>query len=669
MRSAVTYEMLAGEPPFTASNPQAVLAKVITDRAPSLMLTRELVPPHISAAVDKGLAKLPADRFGSAAEFSNALSDARIMSGLSLPHQRAAASRWSHLPAVAALGVALAAVAWGASRRSAPAPSVYDVALPDSAPLAFRYTRNLSISPDGGFIIYSGASSDSARSQLWYRGLLDATSRAIPGTEEGFEPNISPDGRWVLFATESHLKIASLATSDAPRILGEHRDPIATRWVSATRFFLIDDDGNTLRWFDPQVGETSSSSVYYCISPEWLEASESLLCGGGGQKFARVVRPGSTVSTLRIAANAGGGLVTGAQFRVIDERYLVYMSIEGELRAASFDAASRTVGRSVTLVSGIRREAYRGDGQWAVAPNGTLVYALGDNAEVGHLVRARNRSIERLPLEPAAFLRYDMSPDGRRIAAVLQGPNGHELRIYDARDGRYQPWIRSPEIGHAIWSPRSDRLAVSVWHDSLRGALMVGSPDASSPPDTLVVDVGLNAMSWRSDSLLIGNTFSDNRLVWQVLVGRKPARLDTILHDAVFPDLSHDGRLLSYAPSTTTGVLVTTFPPSARRIHVSPSGGEPHWVTSRRLRYRAGGYASTSWHEVDIDPTKADAVSPPRLVHTDPRFSDTPGWSQRTTSAGDLIYVQTSARTSASYVRVVPNWVSQMKRVVDETKR
>src|SRR6188472_873437 len=69
----MTYEMLVGEPPFTGPTAQAIIAKVMTSEPASLMAQRKSVPPAVEDAVLTALAKLPADRFGTAAEFSAAL--------------------------------------------------------------------------------------------------------------------------------------------------------------------------------------------------------------------------------------------------------------------------------------------------------------------------------------------------------------------------------------------------------------------------------------------------------------------------------------------------------------------------------------------------------------------------------------------------------------------
>jgi serine/threonine-protein kinase len=72
--ACVLYEMLAGDPPFTASNPRAVLARHLTDPAPPVTTVRPGVSEPVAAAIAKALEKAPADRFDSAKAFSVALS-------------------------------------------------------------------------------------------------------------------------------------------------------------------------------------------------------------------------------------------------------------------------------------------------------------------------------------------------------------------------------------------------------------------------------------------------------------------------------------------------------------------------------------------------------------------------------------------------------------------
>ncbi|TFH66391.1 MAG: hypothetical protein E4G90_03810 [Gemmatimonadales bacterium] len=69
----VLFEMLAGEPPFTGSTPAAVLARQVQGRLPSLDIVRPNLPNGLVEAVEKALAKVPADRHQTAAGFLHAV--------------------------------------------------------------------------------------------------------------------------------------------------------------------------------------------------------------------------------------------------------------------------------------------------------------------------------------------------------------------------------------------------------------------------------------------------------------------------------------------------------------------------------------------------------------------------------------------------------------------
>ncbi len=73
--ACVTYEMLAGDPPFVASNAQAVMAKHVTDPAPPITTIRPNVTPSIVRALTRALNKMPADRHDSAGGFAVGLTD------------------------------------------------------------------------------------------------------------------------------------------------------------------------------------------------------------------------------------------------------------------------------------------------------------------------------------------------------------------------------------------------------------------------------------------------------------------------------------------------------------------------------------------------------------------------------------------------------------------
>ncbi|MEO7713733.1 MAG: protein kinase [Gemmatimonadaceae bacterium] len=69
----VLYEALAGEPPHLGASAQAILAKRLSEPAPRLSVLRESVPDAVESAIGRALARAPADRFSTAAQFVQAL--------------------------------------------------------------------------------------------------------------------------------------------------------------------------------------------------------------------------------------------------------------------------------------------------------------------------------------------------------------------------------------------------------------------------------------------------------------------------------------------------------------------------------------------------------------------------------------------------------------------
>ena len=70
---AVCYEMLAGEPPFSAPTQQAIVAKILTTDAPSVRVLRPDLSPAIDAILARALRRVPAERWRSAGEMAHAL--------------------------------------------------------------------------------------------------------------------------------------------------------------------------------------------------------------------------------------------------------------------------------------------------------------------------------------------------------------------------------------------------------------------------------------------------------------------------------------------------------------------------------------------------------------------------------------------------------------------
>ena len=69
----MVYEMLSGSAPFTGSTAQAVITKRFTETPPSIRAARSTVPEAVDTAVSRSLARVPAERYATAAQFGQAL--------------------------------------------------------------------------------------------------------------------------------------------------------------------------------------------------------------------------------------------------------------------------------------------------------------------------------------------------------------------------------------------------------------------------------------------------------------------------------------------------------------------------------------------------------------------------------------------------------------------
>jgi serine/threonine-protein kinase len=118
--ACVCYEMLSGEPVYSGSTAQSVIAKHLSGAIPHLSTVRN-VPGSVDRAVTRALAKAPADRFPTARAFADALTEPA--------HPRGRASGARRRPAVVAAVVAVLLVAialggaevWVRTHRGAPA--------------------------------------------------------------------------------------------------------------------------------------------------------------------------------------------------------------------------------------------------------------------------------------------------------------------------------------------------------------------------------------------------------------------------------------------------------------------------------------------------------------------------------------------------------------------
>jgi serine/threonine-protein kinase len=121
----VAFEMLVGEPPFTGPTPVAVTARKLTEPVPRIGVVRD-VPGAVEDAIQKSLARVPADRFAAPEQFSAALTSAFTGGQVHDSRERPAPRRTGPLMGLAALIVVVTGAlgVWWATSSEVEAPAV-----------------------------------------------------------------------------------------------------------------------------------------------------------------------------------------------------------------------------------------------------------------------------------------------------------------------------------------------------------------------------------------------------------------------------------------------------------------------------------------------------------------------------------------------------------------
>ncbi len=229
---AVMYEMLTGEPPHSGATVQAVIAKLMTERPTAIRTVRETVSPELEATVSRALAKVPADRWTSAADFSRALESA----GRPVPPARPVPPVRLDRRILIGGALVLAAVVAGAfalAGRNGARPSARGLAEPIRT--QFTFSGDVfapSISPDGRRIAFVRQLCDSVgicNESLIVQDLGGAGALTLlEGWASLYFVQWSSDGRWLLaLGTDPS---ARFGTFILPSLGGPHRyvGPVAS---------------------------------------------------------------------------------------------------------------------------------------------------------------------------------------------------------------------------------------------------------------------------------------------------------------------------------------------------------------------------------------------------------------------------------------------------------
>ena len=585
------------------------------------------IPEGLRQIIGHCLEKDPARRFQSAADVAfalRALSGGSTTSGQSVQH-RSGGGRRMRLVAVAAaaasgrrawaaivllVAAAAAAGAWITRPPPALAPRQFTMVTEDGAP-----PTAAAISPDGRYVAYATAQ------RVWLRRLSDATARAVAGSDEPRSVFWSPDSAWLGFQAQGQLwKVPAM--SDSPpvaiaRVPADFTQLGGATWLQDGRIVFV----------------TGSSGLYEVASTGGearlvldVDASKdadfhhvSALPGGRSVVFVTHPTDASAPYVLEVFDGStrrsllkGDGIGTP---QYASSGHLLYATARG-LWAVPFDVSDpRIAGEPVLL----QADGYAP----SVAADGTLVLlpaALGAQQQLVWLERS-GLSGEPLSRESGGMRDIRLSPDGRRAAATVTTGGNPELWVFDTTrlDERRLTFDPAPDTRPA-WVADGKGIAYICGN-----GLCTMSLDGAVRPQTLFPDNVLQVSATSDGAHLLLARRAEDSLADLFVVD---TRSDGVAVAAATPrpliagprvqgqaDVSPDGRYVAYQ-SNESGrfeIYVARFPSGEGKWDVSRGTGTmPRWSAAGDRLFFVDNLSRIV--EVDVKLTPSFSAGPRRVA-------------------------------------------------------
>jgi eukaryotic-like serine/threonine-protein kinase len=376
----VLYEMATGKRPFDGKTQASVVAAILATEPPPISTLVPLTPPAFERLVKTCVAKDPDERWQTAHDVKLQLqwiaeggSQAGIAAPVSTHRKHRERTAW----AVAAVFVLVSLVAAVAYWRASSAPQSVvrtSILLPEKTQFTLMGRNGVpAISPDGTKVAYVAVRE--GQRYIWLRNLNSIDAKPIQGTEEGFAPFWSPDGRYLAFFSQGKLKKLAIS-GGAPEAICDADDTRGGSWGSkdvivfaANRFsalFSVPASGG----IPVQVTELGQS-----LSHRWPHFLSD------GEHFLFVTTPTGSVSNL---SNIQLGSIKDKTSKlVLDSGYnldlsngQIFFMRDGVLNAQSFDEKrGQVTGEAVPIASDVQVDSLYSNALFSVSQSGMMVYA------------------------------------------------------------------------------------------------------------------------------------------------------------------------------------------------------------------------------------------------------------------------------------------------------
>jgi Tol biopolymer transport system component len=470
----VLYECLTGKRAFDGETLTDVLGAVLHTE-PDLARLRKDTPPRVRELLADCLVKDPHARARDIGEVRRQLERARTEPTSYAPSGRSRRREWIAwgATAIAVLGCIFLALRRPTAPPAAPVVRTH-INLPPDLRLGGE-DGSLALSPDGGTLVLC-ASRREQPLQLWVRPLESLMLQPLSDTSGATYPFWSPDGRTIAFFADGKLKRIPAGGGSVTTVC-DAADPRGGTWTTRDEIvFAPAPFGGLLRVQSaggvPQAITKADGSVSHRV-PHALPDGRRLLFSQTNSERDGILLVDLDSGAITPVSDAS----SDAHFVAPGELLFVR---DGNLVGQPFDlSAGRLTGQPRLVVERVPFITARVSGRYSASSEGTLVYQPV----------AENR-LEWFDLEghsqgriggPGAYQFVSVSPDGRRVSAIVSRPDGgDDTWLIDGQSGL---GVAQPGLANTFgmaWSPDSRSIAFSRPDDHF--STYISALDGSAKP-------------------------------------------------------------------------------------------------------------------------------------------------------------------------------------------